>query len=110
AQLPFLQLTVAVLIVGVALSILHGISRRGWPIPVAIGLYLVVTVGGGIYGSFLQQFVVAPNERDKEQPFIADNIEATRKAYALDRVDERDLTGDAELTPQDIANNAETIE
>jgi uncharacterized membrane protein (UPF0182 family) len=109
-QLPFLQVTVVVLLAGVALSILHGMSRRGWPIPVAIGLYVLVTVSSGVYGSFLQQFVVAPNERDKEQPFIANNIEATRKAYALDRVDERDLTGDAELTPQDIANNAETIE
>src|SRR5205814_6934955 len=35
---------------------------------------------------------------------------ATRAAFALDRVDERELTGDAELTAKDISANTETIE
>ena len=42
--------------------------------------------------------LVTPNELDKEQPYILHNIDATRTAYALDRVEERELSGDAELT------------
>ena len=35
---------------------------------------------------------------------------ATRRAFALDRVEERELSGDAELHRQDIIANADTIE
>ena len=57
-------------------------------------------MAGGIYAAFVQRFIVTPNEQDKEQPFIVHNIAATRRAYALDRVEERELSGDAELTAE----------
>ena len=63
-----------------------------------------------MYAAFVQRFVVTPNELDKEQPYIVNNIAATRRAYALDRVEERELSGDAELTAKDIIANAPTIE
>ncbi len=50
----------------------------------------------------LQRFVVTPNEQARESPFIQHNIDATRRAFALDRVEERALTGDAMLTREDI--------
>jgi uncharacterized membrane protein (UPF0182 family) len=109
ARLPFLRVTLTVLTLGAGLSIWHGIGRRSWPIPLAVALYLVVSAAGGIYAALLQNFVVTPNEQNKEQPYILNNIAATRKAYALDRIDERELTGDASLTPKDIAANAGTI-
>jgi len=34
-----------------------------------------------------QRFVVAPNQLVRERPFIAHNIEMTRRAYALDRIE-----------------------
>jgi uncharacterized membrane protein (UPF0182 family) len=37
----------------------------------------------------LQRFVVSPNEQVRETPFIQHNIEATRRAFGLARVDER---------------------
>ena len=36
----------------------------------------------------MQRFVVAPNEQVRETPFIEHNISATRKAFALDDVDD----------------------
>jgi uncharacterized membrane protein (UPF0182 family) len=51
-----------------------------------------------------------PNEFNRERPYIVNNIEATRRAYALDRVEEREHSGDAELTAKDIIANAPTIE
>jgi len=53
---------------------------------------------------------VTPNEQNREQPYIVHNIEATRRAYALDRVEARELSGDAELSAQAIVANAATIE
>jgi uncharacterized membrane protein (UPF0182 family) len=110
ANLPFFRISLFVLSLGAALAIWHGFGGRGWAIPLAIGLYLAISITGGLYGAFIQGFVVSPNESAKEQEFIRYNIAATRRAYALDRVDEREISGDASLTPQQIVNNAGTIE
>jgi hypothetical protein len=110
AKIPFIWISFAALVLGALLSIAHGFGRRGWPIPVAFALAAATTISGTVYSGFVQAFIVTPNELDKEQPYIAYNIAATRKAYALDRVDERELSGDAELKPENIIANAGTIE
>ena len=110
ARIPILWLTMAVLAGGAVMAIVHGFTRRGWPLPLAIAAYLIVSIGGGIYSASVQRFSVKPNELNREQPFIANNIDATRRAYALDRVEEREHSGDAELTAKDITANASTIE
>lgn len=110
ARIPFLRVTFVVLIVGAGLAVWHGFGRRGWPLPVAIASYLLVSVAGGVYGGVVQRLVVTPNEQEKERTYIEHNIASTRQAYALERVEERNLSGDAELTAQDIIDNAATIE
>jgi uncharacterized membrane protein (UPF0182 family) len=110
ARIPFLGLTTAVLIAGAALSLWHGFGDRGWPLPLAVVLYFGVSAAGGVYAGLLQRLVVTPNEQNVERPFIEHNIAATRDAYALDRVEERQVSGDAELTAADIVTNADTIE
>jgi uncharacterized protein len=110
AGFPFLRATFVILLAGAGLALWYGFSRRTWPLGVAIALYFTVSIAGGIYAALLQRLIVTPNEQDREQQFIINNIAATRRAYALDRVEERELMGDAALTPQDIVNNAGTIE
>jgi uncharacterized protein len=110
AVVPFLRVTLVVLALGAVMAVWHGFGTRSWPLPAAVALYLVVSVSGSIYTSLLQRLVVTPNEQDKEQAYILNNIAATRRAYALDRIEERELTGDAELTARNITANAGTIE
>ncbi|HEX2445322.1 MAG TPA: UPF0182 family protein [Vicinamibacterales bacterium] len=110
ARLPFLRATLFVLIIGAVLAAYHAFSRRAWPILAAIALYIGVSVIGGVYAAIVQRVVVAPNEQVKELPFIEHNIAATRRAFALDGVEERELPGDALLTRADVARNAETLE
>ena len=98
ADLPFLRIGLVVLAAGALLSLWHGFSRRGWPIPVAVASYVSVLIVGGLYSGFVQKFVVTPNEQVRETPYIVNNIAATRRAFALDRVEERELSGDATLT------------
>ena len=109
-RMPAALLLAAVSVMGAALAIAQATTRRNWPIPVAIVLYLLVAVGGEVYSTLLQRFVVTPNEQTRETPYIQHNIDATRRAFALDRVEARDLTGDALLTRQNITQNAATIE
>ena len=107
--LPMLKLLMLVLLLGSGLAAYHAFSTKHWPIPLAVALYLLVSVGGTGYAAIIQRVVVAPNEQEKEAPFITYNIESTRKAFALDNVEERALSGDATLTLADINNNSETI-
>jgi uncharacterized protein len=109
ARMPALWALIAVSLVAAALAAWQATSARLWPIAAAVGLYLVVSVGGSIYAGIIQRFVVAPNEQVRETPFITHNIEATRHAFALDRVEERGLSGDARLTREDLDRNATTI-
>src|SRR6185503_16358560 len=73
-------------------------------------LYAVTLLAGWVYPASVQRFSVAPNELAKETPYIERNIAATRKAFALDAVDERELTGEAVLTAADIEVNRATID
>ena len=110
ARLPVLRLSVVVLVIGSALAAYHAFASRLWPVVTAFALYLAVWLGGAVYAEAIQRFVVAPNEQSKELPYIVRNVEATRKAFNLDQVEERQLSGDAELTLEDIKKNAETLD
>jgi uncharacterized membrane protein (UPF0182 family) len=109
-RMPAALLLVVACVAGAALAALQAFTPRNWPIPAAVGLYLLVAVGGEIYSTILQRFVVTPNEQTRETPYIQHNIDATRRAFALDNVETRDLSGDALLTRDDVARNAATIE
>ena len=104
-----LVLAVAALI-GAILAVVHATTPRNWPIPAAVGLYLLVAIGGEVYSTLLQRFVVSPNEQTAESPFIQHNIDATRRAFALDKVEGQELSGDAPLTPEDVGRNRPTID
>ncbi|MBI2889042.1 MAG: UPF0182 family protein [Candidatus Liptonbacteria bacterium] len=72
-------------------------------------LYVVVGLAGGVVPSLVQKLVVAPNELVKETPFIKYNIAATRQAFALDKIEERDISGDKPITAADISANNLTV-
>src|SRR5467141_1598045 len=78
---------------------------------VAVGLYLAVSLlGVAGYPALVQKLIVAPNELVKEAPQLALHIAATRRAWGLDGVLTRDLTGEARLTERDIRANRPTID
>jgi uncharacterized membrane protein (UPF0182 family) len=110
ARMPAALALMVASLVGFVLSILYATGR--WPLALvaAAGLYMLVLIGGGVYASLLQRFAVAPNEQVRETPYIEHNIAATRQAFALDSVDDREITGDAELTRAEIERNRETLD
>jgi hypothetical protein len=109
ARLPALRLLFVLAVAGAAMAVYHAYSARLWPIFAAIALYAVGAAGGGIYASVVQRLVVSPNEQARETPYMAHNIAATRRAFAIDQVEERAVSGDATLNRQDISRNAETL-
>ena len=111
ARMPALRMLIVAAVAGAVLTLWQALMRdRLWPIAAAVGLYLLVMIGGSVYAAIIQRFVVAPNEQVRETPFIVNNIQATRAAFGLDRVTERQLSGEARLTRADLDRNAATLD
>ncbi|MCZ2403194.1 UPF0182 family protein [Paenarthrobacter sp. Z7-10] len=90
-------LAVAALIVAVLFIITAVVGR--WRLAIIGTAMLIVTsiLAGGIYPWVVQQFQVTPSEATLEAPYIQRNIDMTRGAYGLDKV---------EVTPYDATTKA----
>lgn len=108
ARFPVAWILVVVALIGAVLSLISSVRGLG-PILAGAALYIVVSMVGAGYGAAIQRFVVAPNEQVRETPYIEHNIASTRRAFGLENVEERELSGDARLTAEDIARNAATF-
>ena len=99
------------LIVGAAIAGICAISapRPRWLIASVVPAtvcYVIVAVAGW----YVDSFIVKPNELVRERPFIAHNIEMTRRAYALDRIEPRPFPADTGIEAIDPANNQTTLD
>lgn len=75
---------------------------------VPVIMILVGLVGTGA-GMLIQNFVVSPDEINKESQYLERNIQYTQYAYQLDDVDIKAFAADNKLTDSDINANVETI-
>ncbi len=71
-------------------------------------MIVVGLLGAGV-GMVVQNFVVSPDELNKETKYLERNIEYTQYAYELDDVSITAFNSENSLTGADIADNAETI-
>ncbi|OPX88351.1 MAG: hypothetical protein A4E53_01988 [Pelotomaculum sp. PtaB.Bin104] len=94
-----------------ALVILVNLFLRQFRLIVySIGFLLLASILlGGIYPVFVQRFIVTPNEISLETPYLARNIDFTRKAYNLDTIEKRGFPAGKVLSLEDIQDNQDTI-
>ena len=93
--------------------IVVGIAREKliWSAVSAVVFYVVVAVlARGVVPAAYQKLIVSANELDRETPYLRNHIDATRKAWGLDHVESRDLSGEVQLTMADIKANAATVD
>ncbi|MBA2770348.1 MAG: UPF0182 family protein [Sporichthyaceae bacterium] len=86
------------------------VVRRTWLLPgIGVGLLLLsALLIGGIYPALVQRFQVAPNEADKEAPYIRRNIEATRQAYGIDNVEINDYSAATTASQEQLRSDSDT--
>ncbi|MFH1992370.1 MAG: UPF0182 family protein [Pseudomonadota bacterium] len=108
-MIPILKASVFAYGLAAFLALFYGVSGKISPLLGAISLTVLVSLVSGIIPGVFQKLVVAPNELVKETPFIKKNIESTRKAYGLDKIEEREIIADKPITASDIAANNLTI-
>ncbi|MDQ6690455.1 MAG: UPF0182 family protein [Gemmatimonadota bacterium] len=110
--LPGLYVSVIAALVA-AIWVAIGVARGKliWSAVSAAVLYAVVSVvARGVVPAAYQKLVVSPNELSREAPYLTNHIDATRKAWGLDHVESRDLSGEVQLTMASIRANAATVD
>jgi uncharacterized membrane protein (UPF0182 family) len=110
ALLPAKAILAAIAVV-CALLFFANIVRRSWLLPTAGTALLVISsvLIAGIYPAAIQQFTVKPSESSKEAPYIQRNIDATRVAYGLDKVEVQNYDAVVTTNAGQLSNDAATI-
>lgn len=111
ARLPALRILAAAAS-AVAVLAAAQIYRPGYrPVLLAAGALIALHVLGlHAYPALMQRFRVAPNEIAAERPFIARNIEATRFAFGLDKIESKEFPAEENLSADDLKRHASTID
>jgi len=73
------------------------------------GWIAAAIIVGGIFPALVQRFQVQPSEMVRETPYIEHNIQFTRLAYALDRIEEQSFPAKDMPSDADIADNEATL-
>jgi uncharacterized membrane protein (UPF0182 family) len=108
-RMPFIRLEIVTAIIAGVLALANCLRDKVRLVWIGVALHVAVLLLGAVIPSIFQRLSVAPNELVKETPYIEHNIAATRRAFALDRIEERELSGDLALTAEDIQQNRRTI-
>ncbi|HYX30207.1 MAG TPA: UPF0182 family protein [Pyrinomonadaceae bacterium] len=74
-------------------------------IPIAV--YVVGTI---IIPAYVTSFIVKPNELGRETPYITHNIAATRAAYGIEKIEQRNFEANTTLDAPDLQGNRATLD
>ena len=106
-----LWIMVGVSAVACALLALNFIRPRLKMLAVGAGVYVALwIIGVSVVPLVFQKFIVQPSELALETPYLKNYIDFTRKAFQLDKIQETSYPALADLTPDVIARNHDTIQ
>ena len=97
--------------IGALLALVNAVAapRVRWLV-LAVAPAAVCYVGVGVMSWYVTSFIVKPNELVREAPFITHNIEMTRKAFALDRIEQHPFPADSGVDAVDAEHNQDTLQ
>src|SRR3954463_11869883 len=110
--LPGVYVTAVAALIAAA-WVIYGVIREKlvWSAVLAVAFYVAVSVlARGVVPALYQKLVVSPNELVRESPYLRIHIDATRKAWGLNKVEGRDLSGEVQLSIADIKRNSATVD
>ncbi len=101
----------AALVLGAAIAAVNAVRtpRVKWLVAAVVpagACYVAL----GLVGWYVTNFVVKPNELDREKPYIAYNIGMTRQAFGLDKFSQHEFPAETTVDATDPANNQATLQ
>jgi uncharacterized membrane protein (UPF0182 family) len=110
-RLPALRILTGVSLAGAALLLYAAVRRvPRRPLAALIGLVALALTTPGVVSRLVERFEVAPQALARERPYVDHEIAATRRAFALDRVQVRGVSGSGMLSRADIETHRSTLE
>ncbi len=110
AELIALRMMFWLALVIAGLLLANVVMRRLWLPLIGAGLWMGIgLLAISIVPGIMQRYSVEPNELAKEAPYIEYNIQYTRQAYGLDKVDELNFGEVMPLTIADLDANRTTM-
>ncbi|MGH9141273.1 MAG: UPF0182 family protein, partial [Vicinamibacterales bacterium] len=99
------------LALGALLALVNAVAapRVRWLV-LAIAPAAACYVITGVASWYVTSFIVKPNELVREAPYIKHNIEMTRMAFGLDRVEQHAFAADGGVEAVDAAHNQDTLQ
>ena len=111
AKIPAYWIIFGLSIVITLLLFLSPVFRKKKIILYFAGLWvLVLIIIVGVTPNLVEQYIVKPNELQKETPYILNNIKLTREAYGLNKIHVEPFPVDETISYKDIQENHNTIE
>ena len=110
--LPALLVVCVALIAAAIILLVNAFAVRRFSlllIALAVPLATYI-IGVVLVPSYIQGFIVKPNELDRESPYIGHNIEWTRKGFGVDQIELREFEADTSIAALDLPNNRDTFE
>jgi uncharacterized membrane protein (UPF0182 family) len=99
------------LLAGAVIAALNALRiPRGRLIAAAIAPAAVCYIVLGLISWYVGNFIVKPNELVREEPFISNNITATRAAFGLDRFKQQEFPAETTIASADATNNQPTLQ
>lgn len=80
------------------------------PIIFSIAVIFILMIGESLTSVVVQNFVVKSNEKTLEAPYIKNNIDFTRRAFNIDKIQELPFTVNNDLTSADLTANKDLID
>ncbi len=110
--LPGLLVVAVALVVAALVLLANAYTMRRWTITAAalalpVVIYLVAVM---LVPSYVQSFVVKPNELGRETPYIEHNIAWTRRAFNLEGVETREFAAEALEDPSVLETKRGTFD
>lgn len=110
--LPALLWVAVALLIAAAICLVNAfVMRRVRMIVVAVAIPIAVyLIGVVIVPSYVTNFIVKPNELGRETPYITHNIAWTRRAFGIERIEQRNFDAMNTIESVDLPNNRTTLD
>lgn len=105
------KLVVAIIAFIIAVVFFANAKLRRWAIPGAALVLMIVSslIISTIYPGLVQRFSVKPDEPIVERPYIAKQIEATRQAYGINKVEIQQYSAETTTSAGQLRADAEAL-
>jgi uncharacterized membrane protein (UPF0182 family) len=110
--LPALLFVSIALVLAAAIALLNAFTKKSLRL-LLVGLappLVVYVVGVVLVPAYVTSFVVKPNELGRETTYIGHNILATRHAFGLDQIEQRDFPAETSVEALNLRENTASLE